>query len=266
MRLLLALALLPVVAWGAAPAFVAVSAANSGNNGLTLGAVLCAEGAGGQENDLLVAGISHKDSATAASTSIDVPSGWTEVTQGYTTTLGANDFRYSIQYRVRGSSGPGNTTWTYGDGSILAPMRCSIVTYRPINPAAVWDVTFSEGSHRAVHLNAYEGSPTTWKTSEVPAPITTATDGALALIWHFVNTDGTALLPPSGYTIDANRYSANRGHLWLSKALPTAGTETPGPYLHTGGVVSSDALSLTFAIAPSLGLSADVLAAFRRRR
>lgn len=255
---LVALLIGALIASQAAASYPTFVSTTTGSNASNVSNIACTDPSG--TVDLDVALITMMDDAGVATKSINVPSGWVELDQHFTTnfgtTTGASDIRASLQYRIRTGAESGSTTWTYDGGSTTGQMRCTTAGYVNASGAPL-DVTFVGGSHRVEHNQVSDN--TNW-TAGGPQPITTVTARTTVVALQYRTNNGTLRVAPTGYTIRADQAATNRAHLFADRAIAGPGTETPGAWGTTGLSSAADALDYTIAI------RGDFVPMMRRRR
>lgn len=215
--------------------------------GASATSVTITEPAGTVEDDLII--VLCKNDATGST--------WTDpadFTQLEVTDATSNQ-RFYLGYKVRGATqGSGYTfSHSFGGGTNTAGI---MVVVRNQN-ATPFDVTYVKASHFTESVD---------DLSYAPSAITTQTDDALVLILSGYS-GGPGLITwgaPSGYTTEvALEAGSSRNLHAVSKAIPTAGTETPGEYTTTGDA-GEDGASFTLAIrsetSPGVGTIAPLTA------
>ena len=193
------------------------------------------EPAGAQENDLII-GFSFVNSTGRTLTK---PNDFTQLTvKENTSTMG-------LFYKVRGATEGDGYTFSY-DGN-PGSSGVTLVTYRGVDTANPFDVTYSEANHYEVGTN---------QPNLAAAAITTVTNNAWVLLLELIQaTISGQAGPPSGYTEDADYMTGaggGRGQYVCHKQVVSAGTETPGAFTHVDTNGTADPRIFTLALRPAL--------------
>lgn len=249
----LLLMLLPILGHAASPTFV--SSATAANSNVASRSV--SDPASTQEGDLYVVLGSHRNGDSGFSEVTDdwqTPSGWTKLAD-FSTTLDFNNARVAIWYRFRGSSDVGSTSFV-SNGAATGHMRVTITAWRGVDLTTPFDVGFVKASHVTESQNGPAGTN--------PAITTVTPDALVVLLQHMSQNPPTTPGAPSGYTLNASHGGWPRNHYFASKAVSSAGTETPGAWTHSGMDSSADTANITLALRPVAATAASGW--IRRRR
>lgn len=176
----------------------------------------------------------------------DVPSGWIDIPELHGVEGSGDDRSTFVSYRIAGASEPTSVLLTHTDLTGGEQWSGSIMAWSGVDTTTPLDVTPVKVTHYTAGANT--SNPT-------PDPITTVTDGALAvvLLAHTGNaTITTASSPPTGYTSRAALVSVSQRYLMAAeKDIPTAGTESPGVWDNTPVNTVVEHISATLALRPA---------------
>lgn len=193
------------------------------------------------------------DALACLSTHSSVDGSWT-VPADHTVideVLTASSAHEVLTRKIRGSGAGDALTFTYS--GTAGSMRTTCGAWSGDTADLVLDVAYVRASHYNTSSN--DGALT------APQPITTATDGAVILLIQHIEGDGSfTAVAPTNYAIDIDNQVNNRVHVFASRVLATAGTDTPSAWGHTG--VGGSADGSTFTIAFSEVASAPVAPSF----
>jgi len=166
------------------------------------------------------------------------PAGWTligEINHDITQAL-----KSAVYYRVA-SSEPASYAWSHDSTNRRQCVVCQ--TWRGVDNATPLDVVFSAGSHAGSH------------PSDVSPPnqsITTVTDAARVIVFHYSRGDVGTPAPPTSYTSDANSMvGTDRTLRVANRSIVTAGLESPGDWLHSSTATNKDSQTWTLALKPA---------------
>lgn len=200
--------------------------------------------AGAGTGDLMIAFTFYSENATAEVWDDDGGGGqgWTQL--DYNSDTIGRDRETAIYYKVHDGSET-DPTFTVGGGS---PLSCSLLVYSGNDTTTPFDVVYDSGSHHTA------GNDDTTPTN---AAITTATDGAMVVLFHAATHDDiSASGVPSGYTLRDELVpgsSHNHKQIFVAELLvASATTETPGAWTHTSSPTNvSEFHTYTLAIRPA---------------
>ncbi len=151
--------------------------------------------------------------------------GWTQLFSNNETA--GRDFTAGCFYKVHdGSESDPTCTLT---GASSGPISGVIEVYRGVDTSTPFDVVYAKGDHWDAGVD--DALPTN-------QPIDTASNGAFVVLAHYAtNNDISAGAAPTNYTIRSaltpgSSYN-NKQIFTADREIASAGTETPGAWLHT---------------------------------
>ena len=190
--------------------------------------------AGVTDDDLMLAFITISSNTTV----IVPPAGWTEldsISHNVNTPQ-----RSAIYYRVA-SSEPASYAWAH-DGTNRW-QGVLVQAWRDVDTSTPFDTVYSQ----ATHTEHYPGDP-----NPPNEAITTVTDAARVILFHFYRSALDTSVAPSGYSLDANSINAaNRTLQVADRSVATAGAEAPGDWLHTDTETDKDSQVWSIALRPA---------------
>jgi len=199
------------------------------------------------------------DSATTGVIS-NTAGGWTQVMQDHTTTFNVN-LVYALWRRVRDALAD-TSTWTYEDGNggdDTALFRCSVMPYTNTLTSAPLSVAWAAG-HQALELNGGAGPGVAWAGAGCPT-ITSGRVGDLHAMVQYMSNNGESAAAPTGWNLNIDDRSTSRGHIWASRKLYAVQSVDPGPWLHVGQAIGTDAICVAWFVR-----SAGIPTQYRRIR
>lgn len=194
-------------------------------------------------NDLMIAVIGRDDDNDAWD---DPPAtGWTIIAQPANTT--GRDYRLLLAYKIATSDSESNVTFTGTNVLTNIENSGAILTFRGVDTASPFDVTYSSASHLLTLQNV------TNPATHVAKPITTITDGAVVLLAEHTAAAGvTNSADPTGYTNRLRIINNASGNVQVwTKEVATAGTETPDTAGYTLDDIDADGGIITIAMQPA---------------
>ena len=184
-----------------------------------------------------------------------LPADFTQIDQ-ISATAGAPDSRVFLAYKVRGADA--GSGYSFGYSGTDASAFVALFSFSGTNLGL--DVTYAQGTHYHEYTSA------TNNLNVAAAAITTNTDGAVVILCEALNS-GAPITPggPTGYTQRAASGGTSNGYVY-SKAITSAGTETPGVFTHSTEDVTGDQRTFTIAIAELAAAATSKLAVLKRIR
>ncbi len=163
--------------------------------------------------------------------------GWTQIDEHESAAS-----THGIWRRVA-SSEPGDYTMS-GDSSGTKNITGVIAWWSGVDTTTPLDVVF-------VHDDAYKRDVNS--QTPTPQPITTATDGAVVVLYSVTNNNNISdVAPPTNYTERADIDDGTWRHVELcDRTIVSATTETPGAFLHADIDATDDTIMYTLALRPA---------------
>lgn len=162
------------------------------------------------------------------------------------------DTSIAVFHEIAPASPPSSYTFDGSDGSPTGTSRVGgiVISFLGVDAASPFDVTYVEGSHYTKQVN---------DTTPTPQPITTATNGAMVVIFVFTNNNTiTDFGDIAGYTKEVETLGNDRNVAVFTKVVATAGVETPAALAPTGIGSGDDSVMVTLAIKPGATSSISI--------